>query len=89
MRSLVAAFERLGFPGGAGGNEHAAAAGDIRCAGLIPGWDQMGGPGLIPGWKYPLEKDKATHSSILAWKIPWTEKLGGLQSMGPPRVRHD
>jgi len=38
----------------------------------------MGGPGLIPGWKYPLEKDKATHSSILAWKIPWTEKLGGL-----------
>jgi len=28
--------------------------------------------------RYPLEKDKATHSSILAWKIPWTEKLGGL-----------
>ena len=31
----------------------------------------------------------ATHSSILAWKIPWTEELGGLQSMGPQRVRHD
>ena len=31
----------------------------------------------------------ATHSSILAWKIPWTEELGGLQSKGPQRVRHD
>ena len=36
-----------------------------------------------------LEKEIATHFSILAWKIPWTEKLGGLQSMGPPRVGHD
>ena len=36
-----------------------------------------------------LEKEMATHSSILAWKIPWTEKLGGLQSMGLQRVRHD
>ena len=35
----------------------------------------------------PLEKEMATHSSILAWKIPWTEKPGGLQSMGSPRVR--
>ena len=34
------------------------------------------------GWEYPLEKEMATHSSILAWKIPWTEKPGGLQSMG-------
>ena len=33
------------------------------------------------GWEDPLEKDMATHSSILAWRIPWTEKLGGLQSM--------
>ena len=36
-----------------------------------------------------LEKEMATHSSILAWKIPWTEAPGGLQSMGSQRVRHD
>ena len=41
------------------------------------------------GWEDPLEKEMATHSSILAWRIPWTEKLGGLQSMGSQRVRHD
>ena len=41
------------------------------------------------GWKDPLGKEKATHSSILAWKIPWTEQLGRLHSMGPQRVRHD
>ena len=41
------------------------------------------------GEKDPLEKDMATHSSILAWKIPWTEEPGGIQSMGLPRVRHD
>ena len=34
------------------------------------------------GWEDPLEKEMATHSSILAWKIPWTEKPGGLQSVG-------
>ena len=37
----------------------------------------------------PLEKEMATHSSILAWKIPWTEKPGGLQSMGSQRARHN
>ena len=37
----------------------------------------------------PLEKEMATHSSILAWKIPWTEKPGGLQSMGLQRVKRD
>ena len=37
----------------------------------------------------PLEKEVATRSTILAWKIPWTEEPGGLQSMGPQRVRHD
>ena len=37
----------------------------------------------------PLEKEMATHSSILAWRIPWTEEPGGLQSMGSPRVGHD
>ena len=37
----------------------------------------------------PLEEEMATHSSILAWRSPWTEELGGLQSMGSQRVRHD
>ena len=41
------------------------------------------------GWKDPLEKEMATHSSTLAWKIPWMEESGGLQSMGPQRVGHD
>ena len=37
----------------------------------------------------PPEKGKATHSSVLAWRIPWTEEPGGLQSMGLQRIRHD
>ena len=41
------------------------------------------------GQEDPLEKDMATHSSILAWKIPWTGEPGRLQSMGSQRVRHD
>ena len=41
------------------------------------------------GWEDSLEKEIATHSSILAWKIPWTEKPGRLQSMGLQRVRQD
>ena len=41
------------------------------------------------GQKDPLEKEMATHSSILAWKIPWIEKPGRLQSMGSQRVGHD
>ena len=41
------------------------------------------------GWEDPLEKEMATHSSSLAWKILWTESPGGLQSMGSQRVRHD
>ena len=43
------------------------------------------------GWEGPLEKGMATHSSVLAWRIPWTEKAGGRQSMGSQRVRirHD
>ena len=48
-----------------------------------------GDPGLIPGLGNPLEKEMATHCSILAWRIPWTEEPGGLQSMGSQRVRHD
>ena len=41
------------------------------------------------GWEDPLEKEMATHSSTLSWKIPWTEEPGGLQSMGSQRVGHD
>ena len=41
------------------------------------------------GWEDPLEKEKAAHSSILAWEIPWTEEPGGLQSMGSQKLRQD
>ena len=41
------------------------------------------------GWEDPLEKEMATHSSILAWKIPWMEEPGRLQSMGSQIVGHD
>ena len=41
------------------------------------------------GWEDPLEKEMATHSSILAWKIPWTEQPGGLRSTGSQRVGHN
>ena len=41
------------------------------------------------GWEDPLEEDMAAHSSILAWRIPWLEDPGGVQSMGSRRVRHD
>ena len=47
----------MGFPGSSTGKESACTAGDL---------------GSILGWEDPLEKGKATHSSILAWKIPWT-----------------
>ena len=41
------------------------------------------------GWEDPLEKEMATHRSILAWEISWTKEPGGLQSMGLQRVEHD
>ena len=41
------------------------------------------------GWEDPLEKEMVTQSSILAWRIPWTDEPGELQSMGSERVRHD
>ena len=41
------------------------------------------------GWEDPLEKGMAIHSSVLAWRIPWIEELGGLQFMGLQRARHD
>ena len=52
-------------------------------------------PGVLETWirslegEDPLEKGMATNSSILAWRIPWTEEPGGLQFMGSQRVRHD
>ena len=67
-------YLHLGFPGGTSGKDPAANAGDMREAGSIPGRED------------PLEEGKATHSSILAWKIPWTEKPGGLQSVRLQRV---
>ena len=54
-----------------------ANAGDIRDVGLIPGSGRSPGEGI------------ATHSSIVAWRLPWTEEPGGLQSMGLQRVSHD
>ena len=50
---------------------------------------RAGDAGSIPGSENPLEKEMATHSSSLAWKIPWTEEPGGLQSKGSQRVEHD
>ena len=41
------------------------------------------------GWEVPLKKGMANHSTILAWRIPWTEKPGGLQSIGWQRVGHE
>ena len=54
-----------------------AKAGDARDAGLILGRED------------PLKKEMATHSSIFAWEIPWTEDLGDLQFMGSQRVGHN
>ena len=46
-------------------------------------------PAMWETWEDPLEEGMATHFSILAWRIPWTEEPGGLQSMGSQRVSHD
>ena len=48
-----------------------------------------GDQGSNPGLEDPLEKEVATHSNILVWKIPWTEEPGRLQRLGSQRVRHD
>ena len=52
-----------------------------------PAVQEMQVPSL--GWEDPLEKGIATHSSTLAWRIPWTEEPGRIQSMGSQRVSHD
>ena len=64
----------MGFPGSSEVKASARNAGD---------------PGLILGQEVPLEKEMATYSSILAWRIPWTEEPDGLQSTGLQRVGHD
>ena len=69
-----------GFPQWLSGKESACNAGDAGDVGSITGW----GSG-----EDPLEEGMATHSSILAWKIPWTEEPGRLLSMGSQRVGHD
>ena len=53
----------------------------------LPLVQEMWAPSL--GWEDPLEKEMATHSSIPAWRISWTEEPGDLQSMGSQRVGHD
>ena len=63
-----------GFPGGSEIKASACNVGDL---------------GSIPGLGRSLEKEMATHSSILAWRIPWTEEPGGLQSTGSQKVGHD
>ena len=63
-----------GFPGGSDDIESACNAGEL---------------GSTPGQVDPLEKETAAHSSILAWRTPWTEEPGGLQSVGLQRVGHD
>ena len=70
--AAAAAMQIWGFPGGSNGKESAKARDSIRSL----------------GWEDPLEKEMATHSSVLAWRIPWTEEPGRLQSMGSQRVRH-
>ena len=54
-----------------------------------PGNAETEDGGLILGGEDPLQEEMAIHSSILAWKIPWTEEPGGLQSIGSQRVGHD
>ena len=62
------------FPGGSEVKASASNVGDL---------------GSIPGLEDPLEKEMVSHSSILAWRIPWTENPGRLQSTGSQRVGHD
>ena len=70
----VSTLATSGFPGGSDGKEFPCDTGD---------------PGSVFGLGRSLEKEMATHSSILAWRIPWREEPGGLPSMGLQRVGHD
>ena len=73
MNLIPCGFAIMGFAGSSHGKASAYNAGH---------------PGLIPGEDL-LEKEMATHSSILAWRFSWMEEPGGLQSVGSQRVRHD
>ena len=77
-----------GFPGGTVAKNPPAGAADQRDAGSIPGQTkEMRVQSL--GWEAPPEDGMTTHSNMLAWTIPWTEELGGQQSMGLQTVGHD
>ena len=67
----------MGSPGGAAVKNMPANAGAARDADLTLSWEDS------------LEEGMATHSNILAWRIPWTEEPGGLQAVGSQRVGHD
>ena len=69
----------LGLPLWLSGKEPTCSAGNIEDSGSI--WSM--------GWEDPLEERVATHSSTLAWRIPWTEEPGGLQSIGSQQAGHD
>ena len=57
---------------------------------MVKNWPAMLETWVQPlGWEVPLEKGMATHSNILAWRYPWTEESGELQSMGSQRVGHN
>ena len=71
---LNLSLEIVGFISGSGGKESAF---------------NSGHPGLIPRLGRSLGEETATHSSILVWRIPWTEEPGGLQSIGLQRVGYD
>ena len=72
---MVPVVINVRIPGGSGGVKHLPAMRETWVRFL--------------GWEDHLEKEMATHSSTLAWKIPWTEEPDRLQSMGSQRVRHD
>ena len=67
-----------GFPGGTSGKEPTC----------LPTQETQERQVQSLGWEDPLEEGMAIHASILAWRIPWTEEPGGLQSMGSQRVGH-
>ena len=71
---LIGVYLGTGFPGGSEDKESACNTGDLSS---------------IPGWEDSLEKGMATHSSIPAQRIPWTEEFCGIQSMGSQGVRYN
>ena len=82
MENYQKVSQLLDFPGGASGKKKKKknTQGDLR---------NLRGAVLIPGQEDPLKEGMATHSSILAWRMPCTEEPGGLQSTRSQRVRHN